>query len=226
LAVGAPGLLGREGQAQQSSAMAVNARHPYDLSDVRVPTNEEEATYVLWKCLETHVDGYSRGYWDDRCEEDGLEPLADMPVPAAPLAPLLRAAQLLGHLGNTNLRPGALLYRSYGPLRASDIVGYDPDAGTLTLDRITSFTPLRSAAEKVYGLSRNEKARGERLTLLCVTLPDPKECVFNAWYDYRRDTSAPPYLCSYGEVQLLPGVYRVCKPPRVPTTRVPCARSI
>lgn len=108
----------------------------------------EQKIKELNNLLESHIIGYSWVAWNEERVERGEDPVP-IPVPPAPLERIKELAKELGVLGVTKLIPGSLLYRGYGNIKNID--GLSQDKKTLTLDRITSFTPFKEYVKSEYG---------------------------------------------------------------------------
>ena len=91
--------------------------------------------------LATHTAGHSWGVWNEERVLDGLEPLP-LPVVPSPIGPLLRDVEKAG-LRRTALKPDTRLFRGY---MVGRIVGLGERS--LTIDRITSFTPFPAVARE------------------------------------------------------------------------------
>ena len=157
-------------------------------------------TREFQEALNTHVVGYSWTYWNEERVLQGLQPL-ELPVAPAPLAPLLRDVERVG-LRSTRLPPGTPLFRGLETPRAPEgIRGLDERAGgcsTLTLDRVTSFTPYETVA------------REHGPTLLVVTLASPEAEVFADLTSVEGAYDPARHCGDVGvEVQLMPGTYAV-----------------
>jgi hypothetical protein len=158
--------------------------------------------------LLSHIVGYSWNVWN---EERALrnKPLHTLPVRPSPLNKVLALARKCGvRTGNHKV-----LYRGFGGATPNAIDGYDPVRKTLTLDRITSFTPDRALAAAEHGP-----------TLCCIEVDDPATAVFADWTACSLEAGCchASHVCTvrgpcarghFGdigiEVQLLPGTYRV-----------------
>jgi hypothetical protein len=166
--------------------------------------------------LATHIVGYSWNCWNEERLLAGLPPL-ELPVEPVPLPPLLATAKHLGILGRTRLTTGSVLYRGFGTVERRRIRGVDEVNGTLTLDRITSFSPFQDQTIDEHG----PVICAVILTSPDMVFSDDSECV-----DCRYGQACrvwPGKVHHSGdlamEVQLLPGTYVLAGGPAWPSSR-------
>lgn len=175
-----------------------------DMSDITVKE--------FYEFLSTHIVGFSWNYWNEERVENGQTAL-QLPVPPAPIGPLISWARDNKFLHNTSLPIGTRLYRGLSMTLWDDVIGLNDQGTILTLDRITSFTPFLEVAQwHALDESRCDVAVP---VILEVTLMN-RECVFADMTRFRLQDIVDDRRLQFPgdiglEVQLLPGSYCVTK---------------
>lgn len=162
--------------------------------------DEKEAKAYIDKHLPLHNCGYSHEYHNGERYPDDYLPI---PVTPSPIEPIVKAALQIGAFGARNVRTGVVLYRG---LSTDEVVGYDPANHTLTIDRITSFTPIRETAE-----SHGSFILAVVLHDIRYVFTDDSGCARGCSYDAPciYDRKKKYHLGDLGvETMLMPGTYK------------------